>query len=106
MNDFMRPALYGAYHSIVPLIKSKGRSMKNLEFVGPICETSLQIFQVTKNIIKIKEEDYVAILDVGAYGSVLSSNYNTKPLPAEILIDNNHVKIIRKRQTLSEIIKN
>ena len=105
MNDFMRPALYGAYHSIVPLIKSKGRSMKNLEFVGPICETSCK-FSSYKKYYKIKEEDYVAILDVGAYGSVLSSNYNTKPLPAEILIDNNHVKIIRKRQTLSEIIKN
>ena len=105
MNDFMRPALYGAYHSIVPLIKSKGQSMKNLEFVGPICETSCK-FSSYKKYYKIKEEDYVAILDVGAYGSVLSSNYNTKPLPAEILIDNNHVKIIRKRQTLSEIIKN
>ena len=105
MNDFMRPALYGAYHSIVPLIKSKGRNMKNLEFVGPICETSCK-FSSYKKYYKIKEEDYVAILDVGAYGSVLSSNYNTKPLPAEILIDNNHVKIIRKRQTLSEIIKN
>ena len=105
MNDFMRPALYGAYHSIVPLIKSKGQSMKNLEFVGPICETSCK-FSSYKKYYKIKEEDYIAILDVGAYGSVLSSNYNTKPLPAEILIDNNHVKIIRKRQTLSEIIKN
>ena len=105
MNDFMRPALYGAYHSIVPLIKSKGRSMKDLEFVGPICETSCK-FSSYKKYYKIKEEDYVAILDVGACGSVLSSNYNTKPLPAEILIDNNHVKIIRKRQTLSEIIKN
>ena len=105
MNDFMRPALYGAYHSIVPLIKSKSQSMKNLEFVGPICETSCK-FSSYKKYYKIKEEDYIAILDVGAYGSVLSSNYNTKPLPAEILIDNNHVKIIRKRQTLSEIIKN
>ena len=105
MNDFMRPALYGAYHSIVPLIKSKGQSMKNLEFVGPICETSCK-FSSYKKYYRIKEEDYVAILDVGAYGSVLSSNYNTKPLPAEILIDNNHVKMIRKRQTLSEIIKN
>ena len=105
MNDFMRPALYGAYHSIVPLIKSKGQSMKNLEFVGPICETSCK-FSSYKKYYRLKEEDYVAILDVGAYGSVLSSNYNTKPLPAEILIDNNHVKIIRKRQTLSEIIKN
>ena len=105
MNDFIRPALYGAYHSIVPLIKSKGQSMKNLEFVGPICETSCK-FSSYKKYYRIKEEDYVAILDVGAYGSVLSSNYNTKPLPAEILIDNNHVKMIRKRQTLSEIIKN
>ena len=78
---------------------------ENLEFVGPICETSCK-FSSYKKYYKIKEEDYVAILDVGAYGSVLSSNYNTKPLPAEILIDNNHVKIIRKRQTLSEIIKN
>ena len=61
----------------IPLIKSKGRSMKNLEFVGPIYETSCK-FSSYKKYYKIKEEDYVAILDVGAYGSVLSSNYNTK----------------------------
>tara|TARA_B100000963_G_scaffold357359_1_gene379392 strand:+ start:7348 stop:8577 length:1230 start_codon:yes stop_codon:yes gene_type:complete len=103
MNDFMRPALYDATHNIIPLIKNNKRMNKTLEFVGPICETTCK-FVKYKNYQKINESDYVAIMDVGAYGASLSSNYNTKPLIAEILVNKGKTKIIRKKQDLQKLI--
>ena len=104
MNDFMRTALYDVSHDIVPIVKSNKKSSDIIEFVGPICETTCK-FVKYKNYQKIKEGDYVAIKDVGAYGSSLSSNYNTKPLIAEILTSKNNFKIIRKKQDLLKLIK-
>ena len=103
MNDFMRPALYDAAHDIVPIIKTNKKSLEPIEFVGPICETSCK-FVKYKKYQKIKEGDFVAITNVGAYGSSLSSNYNTKPLIAEILASNKKFKIIRKKQNLLKLI--
>jgi len=103
MNDFMRTALYDAYHNIVPIIKTGKKSPEPIEFVGPICETSCK-FSKYKKYQKIKEGDFVAITDVGAYGFSLSSNYNTKPLIAEILASKNNFKIIRKKQDLLKLI--
>mgnify|MGYP000456905091 CR=1 FL=1 len=104
MNDFMRPALYDAAHDIVPIIKTNKKSFEPIEFVGPICETSCKFIKY-KKYQKMYEGDFVAITNVGAYGSSLSSNYNTKPLIAEILIKNKSFKIIRKKQDLFELIK-
>ena len=103
MNDFMRAALYDASHDIVPIVKANKKSPKTIEFVGPICETSCK-FTKYKKYQKIKEGDFVAITNAGAYGSSLSSNYNTKPLIAEILASRNNFKIIRKRQDLLKLI--
>ena len=103
MNDFMRTALYDASHDIVPIIKTNKKSREPIEFVGPICETSCK-FSKYKKYQTIKEGDFVAITDVGAYGSSLSSNYNTKPLIAEILTSRNSFKIIRKKQDLLKLI--
>ena len=103
MNDFMRPALYDAGHDIVPLIKTSKKNKESIEFVGPICETSCRFIKY-KRYQKIKEGDFVAITNVGAYGSSLSSNYNTKPLIAEILVNKNSFKIIRKKQDLFKLI--
>ena len=103
MNDFMRTALYDASHDIVPIIKTNKKSREPIEFVGPICETSCK-FSKYKIYQTIKEGDFVAITDVGAYGSSLSSNYNTKPLIAEILTSRNSFKIIRKKQDLLKLI--
>ena len=103
MNDFMRPALYNAKHNIVPVSKLKKRINGNVEFVGPICE-STDTFLKYKNFSFLKENGLVAITNVGAYGSTLSSNYNTKPLASEILLKNGKIKVIRKRQNISEII--
>jgi len=103
MNDFMRPALYNARHDIVPLNKIKKKIKKKIEFVGPVCESTCK-FTEYKSYQNIAENDYVAITNVGAYGSSLSSNYNTKPLIAEILVIKNKFKIIKKKQDLLKLI--
>ena len=103
MNDLMRPALYGAEHQILPVVKSKKISKKKYEFVGPICETTDKFSTVTKFQV-LKEKDLVVICDVGAYGMSLSSNYNLRPKPVELLVRGNKIKIIRKRQNLSNLI--
>ena len=102
MNDLIRPALYGAKHRIIPINKTKKISFKSYEFVGPICESSDKFLSV-KKFQKLKEKDLVIICDVGAYGSSLSSNYNLRSKPAEILIKGSKVIIAKKRQKLSEI---
>ena len=103
MNDFMRPALYEAFHKIIPISKKSSRMKGKIEFVGPICETTCK-FGVYKNYPKINENEFVAITNVGAYGSSLSSNYNTRPLVAEILINKNKLRYIRKKQNLLKLI--
>ena len=103
MNDFMRPALYEAFHKIIPISKKSSRMKDKIEFVGPICESTCK-FGVYKNYPKVNENDFVAITNVGAYGSSLSSNYNTRPLIAEILINKNKLRYIRKKQNLLKLI--
>ena len=103
MNDLMRPALYKAEHKIIPIVKKKIKSKKIYEFVGPICETTDK-FLTVKNYQKLNENDLIVIFDVGAYGMSLSSNYNLRPKPIELLIHNSKIKIINKRQKLSELV--
>ena len=103
MNDFMRPALYNAFHKIIPITKNSSKMKSKIEFVGPICESTCK-FGVYKKYQKLIENDFVAITNVGAYGSSLSSNYNTRPLIAEILINKNKFKYIRKKQNLLKLI--
>jgi diaminopimelate decarboxylase len=103
MNDLMRPALYGAIHRTLPVTKSNIRSKKPYEFVGPICE-STDKFITLKKFQVLKEKDLVAICDVGAYGMSLSSNYNLRTKPIELLIKESKVKVIRKRQKHKDLI--
>ena len=103
MNDFMRPALYDAFHQIIPVSKNSAKTKGKIEFVGPICESTCK-FGIYKNYQKINENDFIAITNVGAYGSSLSSNYNTRPLIAEILINKNKLRYIRKKQNLLKLI--
>ena len=103
MNDLMRPALYGAFHRTMPVIKSNKISNKTYEFVGPICE-STDKFITLKKFQKLEEKDLIAICDVGAYGMSLSSNYNLRPKPIELLIKGSKINVIRKRQKHTEII--
>ena len=103
MNDLIRPALYNAKHQIIPTKKTSVKSNKIYEFVGPICETTDK-FSSLKGFQKLNEKDYVVICDVGAYGMSLSSNYNLRPKPAELLIERSNIKIIGKRQDLKDLI--
>jgi len=103
MNDLMRPALYGAEHQIIPAIKKSKKSGKTYEFVGPICE-STDKFLTSKNFQKLNEKDLIIICDVGAYGMSLSSNYNVRPKPLEILIKGFKINVIKKRQKLADLI--
>tara|TARA_Y100000768_G_scaffold388129_1_gene382356 strand:+ start:1547 stop:2761 length:1215 start_codon:yes stop_codon:yes gene_type:complete len=103
MNDLMRPALYGARHRILSSKKTRTKSKKSYEFVGPICE-STDKFALVKKFQKLSEKDFIVLCDVGAYGTSLASNYNVRPKPAEIMIKGSKIQVIRKRQKLSELI--
>ena len=103
MNDLIRPALYNAKHRIIPVKKSKIKSKKNYEFVGPICE-STDKFLTTIKFQKLKEKELIIICDVGAYGMSLSSNYNVRPKPAEVLIKKSKIITINKRQNLRDLM--
>jgi len=103
MNDLMRPALYGARHKIIPVLKNNKISKKIYEFVGPICE-STDKFSTLMKFQVLKEKDLIIMCDVGAYGTSLSSNYNVRPKPIEILIKRSKIVVIKKRQKLSDLI--
>ncbi len=103
MNDFMRPALYGASHKMLPSVKKNTNSKKTYEVVGPICE-STDKFTTLKSFQELEENDFIVICDVGAYGMSLSSNYNLRPKPIELLIKGSKIKIIRKRQKHKDLV--
>ncbi|MGC2450439.1 MAG: diaminopimelate decarboxylase [Candidatus Sulfotelmatobacter sp.] len=106
MNDLIRPALYGAYHEIVPVTRPLGSSVKKetVDIVGPVCETG-DFFARDRELAPVEERDLLAILDAGAYGMALASNYNTRPRPAEILVSGKSAKVIRRREKVSDLIR-
>ncbi len=101
MNDLARPAIYGAYHEIIPV--REGEADQSYDVVGPVCESS-DIFGTNRRLPKLQAGDLVAILNAGAYGAAMSSNYNTRGLLPEILVDGDQFKVIRTRQSFEEII--
>jgi len=101
MNDLLRPALYEAYHQIVP-VKIATYEHEKVDIVGPICETG-DFFARDRMFAKVKRNDHLAILTAGAYGYVNTSNYNARPRPAEILVNGGKVRIVRERQTLDQL---
>ena len=103
MNDLMRPALYGATHKTLPSIKKSKNLKKTYVFVGPICE-STDKFITLKKFQELKEKDLIIMCDVGAYGMSLSSNYNIRPKPIELLVKGSKIKIIRKRQKHEDLM--
>ena len=102
MNDYVRVAMYEAYNEIMPLVKTDKYS--NYDFVGPICESS-DVFANDRECETLKEGDYVALLDAGAYGFSMASNYNSRPLISQVMIDKDKHYIIRKRQSFEDMIK-
>jgi diaminopimelate decarboxylase len=108
MNDLIRPSLYGAFHEIVPVIRDSQElettKLETTDVVGPICETG-DFFARDRKLPLTNEGDLLAILDVGAYGSVLGSNYNTRGRAAEVLVDGSKIKVIRRRETVQDQIR-
>ncbi|MDP1934223.1 MAG: diaminopimelate decarboxylase [Nitrosomonas sp.] len=101
MNDLMRPALYDAYHEILPVIRNK-EEIRNYQVVGPVCETGDFLGHDRK--LGLINGDLLAIMSAGAYGMSMSSNYNTRPRAAEIMVDKNTIHIIRQRETIDQLI--
>ncbi len=105
MNDLLRPALYDAYHEIVPLARDTAAGEHELfDVVGPICETG-DFFARGREMPPVKDGDLLAILDAGAYGMVLASNYNSRPRPAEVLVDGSKARLIRRREKVSDLLR-
>jgi diaminopimelate decarboxylase len=103
MNDLIRPALYQAYHNILPVKEAKGEKKIAIDVVGPICE-SADCFAKDRKLPPLKAGDLLALCDAGAYGYVMASNYNTRPLPPEILVNGNLFDIVNRRETFEDIL--
>lgn len=101
MNDLIRPAFYDAYHEIVPLTKKGGATIPS-DVVGPVCESG-DYFCKDRPLAKVGEGDYLALLSAGAYGFVMASNYNTRALAAEVLVNGRKAALVRARQSIPEI---
>jgi diaminopimelate decarboxylase len=106
MNDLIRPALYGAHHEIVPVRAAAESAAKaeTVDVVGPVCESG-DFFARDRKLPLIGEGDLLAILDAGAYGMVLASNYNTRPRPAEVLVSGRSAKVIRRRENIADLMR-
>jgi len=104
MNDLIRPVLYGAYHEIVPVSQFASAKPETADIVGPVCETG-DFFARDRELPAVKEGDLLAVLDAGAYGMVLSSNYNTRPRAAEVLVSGKSAKTIRRREKISDLLR-
>ena len=101
MNYLIRPSLYGAYHEIVPVVRKRSKTTK-ADVVGPVCESG-DFFAKNRELPELEEGDLVAILDAGAYGMSISSNYNTRPRPAEVLVNGNQARLIRHREKVTSL---
>jgi diaminopimelate decarboxylase len=104
MNDLLRPALYQAHHEITPVIEAQSRLTMTVDVVGPVCETG-DFFARDRNLPVLKAGDLIALRTAGAYGFVLSSNYNSRPRPCELLIDGSTVIVARKRESFEDLIR-
>jgi diaminopimelate decarboxylase len=100
MNDLIRPAMYDAWHEIVPVTR-RGGPLVSSDVVGPVCESG-DYFCKDRPLPKVKEGDYLALLSAGAYGFVMASNYNTRPLAAEVLVRGSRSAVVRPRQRLEK----
>lgn len=102
MNDLIRPALYGAHHEIIPVIDN-GRAEQVADIVGPVCESG-DFFARDRATPELQQGDLAVLLDAGAYGMSLSSHYNTRVRPAEVLVENGQARLIRRRETLDDLL--
>jgi diaminopimelate decarboxylase len=101
MSELLRPALYDAFHRILPLRLGDGE--RRYEVVGPLCESS-DVVGRDRTLPRVTVGDLVAVCDAGAYGAAMASNYNRRPLPVEVLVDRGRWQVVRRRQTLDELL--
>lgn len=104
MNDLIRPALYQSYHEIVPVREPAHSVRESVDVVGPVCESG-DFFAQDRALPPLAEGDLVAIMSAGAYGFVMASTYNSRPLPAEVLVCGEQVGLIRERQTYEDLVR-
>lgn len=104
MNDLIRPALYEGHHEIVPLTEPASAERVKVDVVGPICESG-DFFCQDRELPDFQPGEHVALMSAGAYGFVMASNYNSRPLPAEVLVEGGTATLVRKRQTLEDLIE-
>lgn len=104
MNDLMRPALYSAYHRIEPVVKRHDIPAETMDVVGPVCESG--DFLGKDRELAVQEGDLLAVLSAGAYGFTMSSNYNTRPRAAEVLVSGGKARLIRQRETVEQLLAN
>ncbi len=102
MTELMRPALYGAFHRIEP-VRPRPGAPRQYEIVGPVCESS-DVVGRDRELAPLAVDDLLAILDTGAYGSAMASNYNRRPLPVEVLVDDGRWRVVRRRQTVDDML--
>lgn len=102
MNDLIRPALYQAHHEIVPVKQTKAKG-KKVDIVGPVCESG-DFFARDRELPPAKRGDLIALLDAGAYGMSLASNYNTRTRPAEVLVQDGEARLVRRRETMRDLL--
>jgi len=103
MNDLLRPALYEAFHRIEPVV-ARGRTVVRADIVGPVCETG-DFLARDRDLEPVEAGDLLAVRDAGAYGYVMASNYNQRPRPAEVLVEEGKVRLIRRRETLEDLVR-
>ncbi|MCJ0824420.1 diaminopimelate decarboxylase [Luteimonas sp. 50] len=103
MNDLLRPSLYDAWHDIVRVGDDNGRTTTTYDVVGPVCETG-DTFAVARGLPRCEAGDLLAILATGAYGASMASTYNSRPLAAEVLVEHGRYAVVRRRQTLDEML--
>ncbi|OIR24481.1 diaminopimelate decarboxylase [Bathymodiolus thermophilus thioautotrophic gill symbiont] len=101
MNDLLRPSFYNAYHQVLPINKTPTGTQANWNLVGPICETG--DFLAKNRDLSLSEGDYLALMSTGAYGFTMSSNYNSRPRVAEVMVSNTSHQLIRKRETVQDL---
>src|SRR3989344_4752294 len=102
MNDLLRPALYDAWHDIAPVAVDRPRHLRTYDVVGPVCESG--DFLGRDRALGIEPGDLLAVVSAGAYGAVMSSNYNTRPRIPEVMVDGNRFHVVRRRETVAELI--
>lgn len=106
MNDLIRPALYQSYHEIVPVVEPAQPSSENtrIDVVGPVCESG-DFFALDRSMPPLNQGDLLAIMSAGAYGMTMASNYNSRPLPAEVLVRGSNVSLVRRRQEWEDLVR-